>query len=73
MMNILKSMTEKQQIAQIHDIIAGVLIGSIKSYDAAISIHKLASDGVSEDVRISLPSESEVVDIVNDKKEINEQ
>ena len=38
-------MTEKQQIAQIHDIIAGVLIGSIKSYDAAISIHKLASDG----------------------------
>jgi hypothetical protein len=37
-------MTDKEQISKIEDIIAGVLIGSIKSSDAAIKIQKLVKE-----------------------------
>ena len=43
-------MTEKEQISEIHDTIAGVLIGSIKSYDAAIKIQKLIANEVSLEI-----------------------
>lgn len=37
-------MIDKEQISEVHDIILGVLIGSIKSYDAAIKIQSLVKE-----------------------------
>ena len=50
-------MTDKEQISKIEDIIAGVLIGSIKSSDAAIKIQKLVKESDSLPcVKLSLPT-----------------
>jgi hypothetical protein len=55
-------MKNKEQISEIHDIISGVLIGTIKSYDAAIKIQELVkkSDSLPPVMISSLPDEDSI-------------